>query len=79
MVSRVKEFSPALMRTAGSLPRITRCLESLVSSQAPGQPHLSKPVVNMQRIKEEDGEEEVGVQRCHSLPTSRPQADDSPR
>lgn len=71
MVSREKEFSPALVRTPGSLPGITRCLGSLVSSQAPGQTQLNMPVVNMQRIKEEAREEVKEVQWHHSLPAQR--------
>lgn len=64
MVSKVKEFSPALVRTPGSLPGITRRLGSLVSSQAPGKSQLNTPVVNMQSIKGEAGveEEEEDVQ-----------------
>lgn len=57
-MSRVQEFCPALVRTPGSLPGITRCLGSLVSSQAPGQTQLSMLVMNMQRMKEEAREEE---------------------
>lgn len=54
----VKELSPVLVQTPGSPPRIAPCLGSLVSSQAPGQPQLNMPIVNMQRIQEEAGEEE---------------------
>lgn len=62
MVSRVKEFSSTLVRTPGSLPRITRYLGSLVSSQAPGQTGLNTPVVNMQSTKEEAREEKEDAQ-----------------